>query len=312
MFLSRASVRRPIAMSCFLIMLVLFGINSWDQLGLDAFPNVEIPYVTVTTVYPGASPAEIEVDVAKRLEDAVGTIDGLKTMNTTCMENVCQITLEFQLGQSVDVAAQDVRERIDKIRKELPADIEQPEISKFDPNATPVITLMLTGDLPVDKLYDYADETLANRLSVISGVAEIQLSGGEPLELRVTLDKEKLTAAGITVSQVLSKLGEANIKVPVGRIRQGVQEINVTYDSEFKDFNDLGALEIGTREKRRIYLRDVAEITMESEEKRSLAFFDGGPGVVLKVVKKGEANAVRVIDGVRAAVDEINRDKLLP
>ena len=219
MFLSRASVRRPIAMSCFLIMLVLFGINSWDQLGLDAFPNVEIPYVTVTTVYPGASPAEIEVDVAKRLEDAVGTIDGLKTMNTTCMENVCQITLEFQLGQSVDVAAQDVRERIDKIRKELPADIEQPEISKFDPNATPVITLMLTGDLPVDKLYDYAAETLANRLSVISGVAEIQLSGGEPLELRVTLDKEKLTAAGITVSQVLSKLGEANIKVPVGRIR---------------------------------------------------------------------------------------------
>lgn len=171
---------------------------------------------------------------------------------------------------------------------------------------------MLTGDLPVDKLYDYADETLANRLSVISGVAEIQLSGGEPLELRVTLDKEKLTAAGITVSQVLSKLGEANIKVPVGRIRQGVQEINVTYDSEFKDFNDLGALEIGTREKRRIYLRDVAEITMESEEKRSLAFFDGEPGVVLKVVKKGEANAVRVIDGVRAAVDEINRDKLLP
>jgi len=312
MFLSRASVRRPIAMSCFIIMLVLFGINSWDQLGLDAFPNVEIPYVTVTTVYPGASPAEIEVDVAKRLEDAVGTIDGLKTMNTTCMENVCQITLEFQLGQSVDVAAQDVRERIDKIRKELPADIEQPEISKFDPNATPVITLMLTGDLPVDKLYDYADETLANRLSVISGVAEIQLSGGEPLELRVTLDKEKLTAAGITVSQVLSKLGEANIKVPVGRIRQGVQEINVTYDSEFKDFNDLGALEIGTREKRRIYLRDVAEITMESEEKRSLAFFDGEPGVVLKVVKKGEANAVRVIDGVRAAVDEINRDKLLP
>lgn len=102
MFLSRASVRRPIAMSCFIIMLVLFGINSWDQLGLDAFPNVEIPYVTVTTVYPGASPAEIEVDVAKRLEDAVGTIDGLKTMNTTCMENVCQITLEFQLGQSVD------------------------------------------------------------------------------------------------------------------------------------------------------------------------------------------------------------------
>ncbi len=312
MFLSHASVTRPIAMSCFIIMLVMFGLNSYNQLGLDAFPNVEIPYVTVTAVYPGASPAEIEVDVAKRLEDAVGTINGLKTMNTTCMENVCQITLEFQLGQSVDVAAQDVRERIDKIRKDLPAAVEQPEISKFDPNATPVITLMLVGDLPVDKLYDYADETLANRLSTITGVAEVQLSGGEQLEARITLDKEKLTACGLTVTQVLSKLGEANVKIPVGRIRQGVQEINITYDSEFKDFDDLGSLEIGTYEKRRIYLRDVAAVTMESEEKRSLAFYNGEPGVVLKVVKKGDANAVRVIDGVRAAVDEISRERLLP
>lgn len=98
MFLSHASVTRPVAMSCFIIMLVLFGLTSYRQLGLDAFPDVEIPYVTITTVYPGASPAEIEVDVAKRIEDAVGTIDGLKTMKTTCMENVCQILLEFRLG----------------------------------------------------------------------------------------------------------------------------------------------------------------------------------------------------------------------
>ncbi|MBS1371240.1 MAG: efflux RND transporter permease subunit [Lentisphaeria bacterium] len=312
MFLSRASVRRPIAMSCFIIMLVLFGLNSYNRLGLDAFPDVEIPYVTVTTVYPGASPAEIEVDVAKRLEDAVGTIDGLKTMNTTCMENVCLITLEFQLGQSVDVAAQDVRERIDKIRKDLPAEVDPPEISKFDPNAAPVITLMLVGDLPVDRLYDYADETLSARLSTISGVAEVQVSGGEPLELRITLDKEKLTATGLTVNEVLAKLRESNVRVPVGRIRQGKQEVNVTYDSEFKSHEDIGALEIGTFEKRRIYLRDVAQITMESEEKRSLAFYDGEPGVVLKVVKKGDANAVRVIDGVRAAVDELEQEKQLP
>ena len=119
MFLSRASVARPIAMSCFILMLVLFGLTSYRQLGLDAFPDVEIPYVTITTVYPGASPAEIEVDVAKRIEDAVGTIDGLKTMKTTCMENVCQILLEFQLGQSVDIAAMDVRGETDSHCKAL-------------------------------------------------------------------------------------------------------------------------------------------------------------------------------------------------
>ena len=266
MFLSHASVARPIAMSCFLIMLALFGLNSYRKLGLDAFPDVEIPYVTVTTVYPGASPAEIEVDVAKRIEDAVGTIDGLKTMKTTCMENVCQILLEFQLGQSVDIAAMDVRERIDKIRNDLPSAAEAPEIQKFDPNATPVVTLMLTGDLPIDTIYDYADEVLSDRLSTISGVAEVQIAGGEPLELRVTLDKRKISACGLNVVQILKKLAEGNVKIPVGRIRQGVQEVNVTYDSEFRSFEDLGSLEIGIYQKRRIYLRDVAKITMESEE----------------------------------------------
>lgn len=312
MFLSRASVARPVAMSCFIIMLALFGMNSYRKLGLDAFPDVEIPYVTITTVYPGASPAEIEVDVAKRIEDAVGTIDGLKTMKTTCMENVCQILLEFRLGQSVDIAAMDVRERIDKIRNDLPAAAEAPEILKFDPNATPVVTLMLTGDLPIDTIYDYADEELSDRLSTISGVAEVQIAGGEPLELRITLDKRKLSACGLNVVQVLKKLSEGNVKVPVGRIRQGVQEVNVTYDSEFRNFEDLGALEIGTFQKRRIYLRDVAKITMESEEKRSLAFFDGRPGVVLKIVKKGDANAVRVIDAVRAEVRELDSSHRLP
>ena len=312
MFLSHASVVRPIAMTCLIIVLVLFGLSSYDKIGLDSFPDVEIPYVTVTTVYPGASPAEIEVDVAKRLEDAVGTINGLKTMKTTCMENVCQILLEFQLGESVDIAAMDVRERIDKVKKDLPAAAEAPEILKFDPNATPVITIMLTGDLPIDSIYDYADETLANKLSTISGVAEVQIAGGEQLELRVTLDTEKLSACGLSVVQVLKKLGDANVKVPVGRIRQGIQEINVTYDSEFKDFADLGSLEIGTFQKRRIYLRDVAKISMESEEKRSLAFYDGQPGVILKIVKKGDSNAVRVIDSVRAKVERINRDRELP
>ncbi len=222
MFLSHASVVRPIAMTCLIIVLVLFGLSSYDKIGLDSFPDVEIPYVTVTTVYPGASPAEIEVDVAKRLEDAVGTINGLKTMKTTCMENVCQILLEFQLGESVDIAAMDVRERIDKVKKDLPAAAEAPEILKFDPNATPVITIMLTGDLPIDSIYDYADETLANKLSTISGVAEVQIAGGEQLELRVTLDTEKLSACGLSVVQVRKKLGGAKVKVPVRRIRQEI------------------------------------------------------------------------------------------
>ena len=146
MFLSNASVRRPIAMGCLIIALSLLGLNAYRKIGLELMPEIDLPFVTVVTVYPGAGPREIETDVAKRIEDAVVTIDGLKHVDSACMENVCQTLLEFQLGVDVDIAATDVREKIDLIRSDLPEDVEDPRILKFDLNAKAIITMALTGD----------------------------------------------------------------------------------------------------------------------------------------------------------------------
>jgi HAE1 family hydrophobic/amphiphilic exporter-1 len=312
MFLSKASIKRPITMTCVIIAMLLFGINSYRKLGLDFFPDVEVPYVTITTVYPGASPQEIEVDVAKKIEDAVSTIDGVKHITSTCMENVCQTLMEFNLDVDVDVAATDVRERIDLILKDLPADVEPPKILKFDPNATPIITLLLVGDLPLDYMYDFADEKLSDKLSTISGVAEVQIAGGEKLELHITLSKEKLASCNITVPDIIEKLKQSNVKIPSGRIKQGIQEINVTYDSEFKNFHEIRELEIGKFKGRRIYLGDIATVKMISKEKRTLAFYNGQPAISLKVVKKGDANAVRVISRVKKVVNQLKREHALP
>ena len=177
MFLSNASIRRPIAMSCLIIGLFFLGLNAWRKMGLETMPKMEFPFITIVTVYPGASPEEIETDVAKRIEDAVGTIDGLSHVSSSCMENVCQNLLEFQIDVDVDIAATDVRERIDLIKADLPIDVEDPKILKFDVNAKPIITMALTGDVPIDELYDYADNTLRDRLTVLSGVADVQLIG---------------------------------------------------------------------------------------------------------------------------------------
>ena len=312
MSLACISIRRPVAAGSCILMLVLFGLYAWNRIGIDAVPEEERPYVTVTAVYPGANPAEIETELAKELEDTVGTIDGVRSMNTRCMEDVCRITLEFERGRPLDDAAREIRDRIDRIRTELPPEVEPPVIAQYDPDVIPVATLMLTGDLPLDRIYDYADETLLKKFSSLPGVAEVRIIGGEPLELRITLDTEKLTAAGLTVNEVLTKLRESNLRLPVGRIRQGRQEVNVTYDSEFNGESEIGALEIGMFEKRRVYLRDVARITMESAEKRTLAFYDGEPGVMLKIIKKSEANTVQVVGAVDAAIDELERDRLLP
>ncbi len=311
MFLSNFSIRRPVAMTAFIIVLLLAGFNSYRKLGLDNMPDIEIPYVTITTTYPGASPREIEVDVAKKIEDAVCTIDGLKHVNSTCMENVCLTTLEFDLSVDVDVAGVDVREKIDLILDDLPEDVEPPEIAKFDPNAKAVVTLLLTGNLPIDKLYDFADEELSDQLSTIPGVAEVQVSGGEELEVHIILDKDKLSANGLTVADIITKLNSNNLKVPSGNLKDGVQEISVTFDAEFKNFSEIESLEVGSN-KGRIYLRDIGTVEMISKDKRTRAFYNGRPAVNVKIVKKGEANAAKVVDRIRKTFDRINKSGMLP
>ena len=194
MFLSNASVRRPIAVSALLVALVLLGLNAWRKIGLEQMPRMDIPYVTILTVYPGASPTEIETDVARKIEDAVSTIDGLKHVNSMATENVCTNILEFELGVDVDTAAADVRAKIDVILNDLPQAAEKPKVMKLDINATPIITLALTGSVPVDELYDYADNKLRDRFAVVRGVANVELLGGSKREVHMLLDRKALAA----------------------------------------------------------------------------------------------------------------------
>ncbi|HPP88626.1 MAG TPA: efflux RND transporter permease subunit, partial [bacterium] len=149
MFLSNASIKRPIAMLCLIIGLTLLGINAYRKLGVELFPKIDVPYITVVTIYPGASPEQLEVDVAKKIENQVSSIAGLKHITSSCMENVVNTRLEFELGTDVDLAATDVREKIDMIKNEFPEGVEDPKIIKFDINTKPIINITLTGTKPI-------------------------------------------------------------------------------------------------------------------------------------------------------------------
>jgi hydrophobic/amphiphilic exporter-1 (mainly G- bacteria), HAE1 family len=305
MFLSNASVRRPIAMGCLIIGLTLLGVNAWRKMGLELLPKMDLPYVTIVTVYPGASPEEIEVDVAKRIEDAVTTIDGLKHVTSSCMENVCQTLLEFQLDVDVDIAATDVREKLDLIRAELPADVEDPKIQKYDINAMPIVTLALTGDAPIDELYDYADNTLRDRLTVIAGVADVQLVGGAEREVHVRLARKKLAARGLSSLQVVQAIQQGVRTIPSGRVRERGAEYSVKFDADYDRLVDIGGLEIAGEAGQRCYVRDVGAVAMASEELRQAAWLDGQAAIAIKVIKKADANAVRVADKVREAMGKL-------
>ena len=308
MFLSDAAVKRPVAMSSLIIGLTLLGINAYRKMGLELMPKMDLPFITITTMYPGASPAEIESEIAKRIEDEVVSIDGLKHVSSSCMENVCLTSLEFNLEVDVDIAATDVREKIDLIRADFAADVEDPQILKFDVNAKPIIQLALTGAAPLDELYDYADNQLKDRLTVISGVAEAQLIGGAEREVHVLLDRDELAARGLVTSDVVTAVQQGVRTIPSGRVRDGGTEYSVKFDADYAEVPDIGGLEVANRQGQRCYLRDLGRVEMATEELRQAAALNGRPCVAIKVVKKADANAVRVVEHVREALDTLNEE----
>ena len=312
MFLSRWSVRRPIAMTAFIIILVMIGAYFYPKISIDLLPNMEIPVVLVRCEYEGASPTEIEVEIIKRIEDAVSSLDGIKHVTSMAMEDAANINLEFNMGVNVDVAATDIREALNRIRKNLPDGASEPTIRKIDTNATSVVHIFLVGDRTQDELYDYADDIIADKFSSVPGVGEVRVYGANEMQIHILIDREKLTAMNITVNDIVNKLKSNNIRKPVGRIQVDRNEKNVTFDGDFKDFEEIRSLEIGNIENRRVYLRDVADIKLMSREVRSKAFVDGKPAARFNIVKKGEANAIEVIKGIRSRFEQLKRNGELP
>ena len=309
MFLSNASIKRPVAMGCLIIALTILGFNSARKIGLELMPKTDLPFITITTIYPGATPSEIETDIAKPIEDQVVMIEGLKHVSSSCMENVCMTLLEFNLAVDVDVAATDVRERLDLILADFPIDAEDPRILKFDINATAIMQLALTGDLPLDDIYDYADNTLRDRLTVISGVADVTLIGGAEREVHVLLDREKLAARNLTSMNVVQAIQQGIKTIPSGRVREKGMEYSVKFDADYADVEDIGGLEVANKDGQRCFIRDIGRVEMGTEELRQSAEIDGRQCVAIKVVKKADANAVEVVNGVKTAIDSI-RDEL--
>lgn len=307
MFLANASTRRPIAMSCLLIALIALGLNSYRKMSLEEMPKVDIPYVTVVTTWVGAAPEDIEKDVSKHIEDAVSGIDGLKHIEASSLENVNMVILEFNIGVNVDVASQDVREKVDAVLDKLPEDADRPVIQKVNINATPIVNIFLSGEAPIDDLYDYADNVISDRFATVPGVAEVQVIGGNEREVWIELNRDALAAAGLTSYDIVASLQAAILSLPGGRIRESGNEITVRFDAEYETVEAIADLEVASRDGARRRLADLGTIRLATEEVRQRAILNGRQGVVLKVVKKAEGNTVSVVKETRKRFAELRQ-----
>ncbi len=304
--LSGVAIRRPVFTSMIMLGLVVLGLFALRGLPIDQFPDVEIPVVSITTIYPGASPETIEREVSQRMEQAFNPVQGVDKITSISLEGVSQIVVAFDLSRNSDDAANDIRAKISAVRRELPTDIEEPLVQTFDPSAQPIVSLALSSDdIPVQSLTSLADEDIRRRLEAVPGVGEVQLAGGLAREVRVDVDPERLQAQGISIQQVTGALQGQNLEVPAGRVERGTAEQLVRVTGRIETPEGFNAIVVANRNGAVIRLGDVATVRDATEEERSVALVDGRRAVALNILKVSGANTVGVAEGVVEAVAEI-------
>ncbi len=303
--LSGLAISRPVFTTMLMVLLVVLGLFSFRRLPVDQFPEVDIPFITVQTIYPGASAEVIEREVTRRMEEAFNPVEGVRRIMSVTLEGVSQVMVEFELDRNVDQAAQDIRTKLDGIRRDLPADIEPPLVEKFDPAAQPIISIAFSSNtMPTPELTVLVDEVIRRRLEAVNGVGEARMSGGLEREVRVFLQPDRMQAVGVTVPDVMAALQAQNMEVPAGRIERGATEQLVRVTGRITDARQFGDVYIDDREGRAIRLKDVARVEEGTEEQRSLAMVNGQPAVALDFLKVSGANTVAVAEGVK---EELHR-----
>ncbi|MEW5923128.1 MAG: efflux RND transporter permease subunit [Candidatus Zixiibacteriota bacterium] len=313
MFLSDISIKRPIMMSMFLIVFLLFGALAFFKMPLDLMPKIDIPYVSVQTVYAGAGPKEIETQITKKIEDAVSSVSKIDQLISYSMEGLSFVIIKFEMDKDVDIANQEVKDKVDAIIADLPDDAELPTIEKIDLQEFPIIDIVLSGDIPITELWDVADKTLKDRFSQIEGVARADITGGREREIQVILNERAVFQNNISLNRLTQILGAQNLDMPGGHFEKSSQEYTVRMTGQFADVNEISGLEIPT-----VYgnkpLKDLAEIKDAGTEVRErTSFFNnqdklGNPDVVLiSLVKTPDGNTVDISNSVQELMPELEQ-----
>lgn len=307
MWLADTSIKRPVFATMLILALVVLGIVSYPSIGVDLFPRVEFPIVNIKTVLKGANPEVIDIDVTDKIEEAISTINGVKTINSSSTEGVSIVTVEFVLERKIDLAVQDVREKIAAVRSKLPTDIEEPVIEKVDPDATPVLWLALSGDQSVRELSTYVNEVLKEQLQKVNGVGAIRLAGQRLRQVKIWLDLEKINSYKITAQDVIKALQRENIEIPGGRIESDSREYIIKIKGEMVSINDFNELIVGYHGGSAIKIKNIGRAEDGVEEKRTIARFNGLQAVGLGIQKQSGTNTVEVIDRVKKEMDKIQK-----
>jgi hydrophobe/amphiphile efflux-1 (HAE1) family protein len=305
-WLAALCVKRPIFASVLILVLTVIGIAGYMQLGVDRFPNIDFPIVVIVTNEPGASPEDIETEITDKIEEAVNTISGIDELRSITTEGVSQVIVTFVIDKDVDVGAQEVRDRLNTVLRDLPKDIEQPVVQKLDPDAQPILYFALKSKgHTLRETTELADKRLRRSLESIDGVGQVQLIGGRKRQIHVMLDPVRLRGAGVTVIDVQRAIGAQNLAMPGGRVDTGPGELTVRIHGRVTDPAQIGDLVVRQEAGHSIRVRDVGDVIDGEEDADTAALLDGQPTVLLALRKQSGASTVQVADAVKERVSDL-------
>jgi hydrophobic/amphiphilic exporter-1 (mainly G- bacteria), HAE1 family len=305
---AKLSIQRPTFMACVIILSLAVGLASMSRLGVDLFPDVTLPVVTVTTPYPGAGPAEIETLVSKPLEDELSTLSGIKRLTSENREGVSVVVAEFTLETDVKYAEQQVRDHVGIAKVKLPLDIKEPTIKRLDPADQPIIQIALNADLPPAKLFDLADDRLRPMLEQVSSVGLVEVIGGRKREIHVSLDRDKLKAYELSVTGVAARIAGAGENIPSGKKSVGTKETTFRTLGEFKRVEDVRSLTVNFfGNEVPVRLEDLGTIDDTLVDETSRAYVNGSTSLFINAYKQSGSNTVKVADALKKKVEQINK-----
>jgi HAE1 family hydrophobic/amphiphilic exporter-1 len=298
-WLAELSVRRPVLGTVIVLSLVVVGVFGYLTLGVDLFPDVDFPIVTVTTRLPGSAPEEIETEVTDRIERAVNTIAGIEELRSISTEGTSLVVVQFRLEKDIDVAREEVQAKVNQVLPDLPRDIEPSVIDKVDPDAQPVLYVAVSASRPIREITEFADKTLRRELESLAGVGDVRLLGGRLRQINLELDPARLRAYDLTAAEVSRAVAAQNLQMPGGNVGQGARELTVRLRGRVDTVRDFEDVVVATRGGTQIRLRDVAAVEDGTEEPETAANIDGKSAVILAIRKQSGTNTVQVVDTLR-------------
>jgi hydrophobic/amphiphilic exporter-1 (mainly G- bacteria), HAE1 family len=305
--LAEVCVRRPVFASMLIAAIVVVGGVSFFQLGVDRYPRIETPVVSVNTTNPGATPESIEAEITDRIEAAVNTVAGIDELRSTSTEGQSRVTITFDLSKNPDIAAQEVRAKVDPVIRNLPETADPPVVQKQDPDAMPIMFLSISAPMPAVELTSYLEQNVQKRLESVNGVGEVVMFGGRRRQVQVKIDPDRLNAYALSTSDVAAALRAQNLELPGGRLEQGTRELSVRTVGRLSRPDEFNDVVVATRQNIPIRIRDLGSVEDTGADPTSVSNLNGKSSVSIAIRKQSGVNTVALADAIRRRLAEVEQ-----